>query len=354
MNHRRSLPADSKIMNKKFINLILISIMLPGAFACKTSDIKASVDNHQNHKALSESTWSGVTGKEIKDRILTAPDIIIDYLIAENRLQGFRERPQKAEINEKFFSDIIAAITELPPSVKNHIHEHLVALFLVKELGGTGFCELLRNFDNNRLGFIVIDVDVLCRKANEWASWKENSPFSLDGKHTLAAKIEQKRNNSRKAAIQYILLHEIGHLIGVAKGAHPNWMKGGDPRQWPFSCLSWLTWEGGLKGKSKFDGTFPNREKIKYYSSEDARLASSEIDNTYDQLLGTDFVSLYAATNMYDDFAETYAMYVHVVLQNRPWEIRIIKNGKVIRTITNPILAKRCEAKKRYLDRIFE
>jgi len=46
-------------------------------------------------------------------------------------------------------------------------------------------------------------------------------------------------------------------------------------------------------------------------------------------------------------------MYVHVILQNRPWKIRIIKEGKKELEITNPILDKRCETKKSYLDRMF-
>jgi hypothetical protein len=57
---------------------------------------------------------------------------------------------------------------------------------------------------------------------------------------------------------------------------------------------------------------------------------------------------------MYDDFAETYAMYVHVVLQKRPWKITIKKGDEPIREITNPILNKRCKKKKRYFDEMFK
>jgi hypothetical protein len=57
---------------------------------------------------------------------------------------------------------------------------------------------------------------------------------------------------------------------------------------------------------------------------------------------------------MYDDFAETYAMYVHVVLQKRPWKVTIKKGDEPIREITNPILNKRCKKKKRYFDEMFK
>ncbi|MBU1712674.1 MAG: hypothetical protein KKD47_06165 [Proteobacteria bacterium] len=327
--------------------------MLLWAFSSHAADKETLFNELKKHEALSASTWSGLIGKEIKDRILPAPDIIIDYLIKDNQLQGYKEIPHKAEIDDEFFSDIVQAIAELPQSVRDHIHEHLVAVFLVEELGGTGYCELLRDFNKNRLGFIVLDVGSLDRKANEWVSWRENSPFAMKGLYTIEAEIEQKRNDTRMGAIQYILLHEIGHLIGVAKGAHPHWVTGGNPQKWPFTKLSWLTLAVGLKGKSKFDGTFSKRSEIKYYSFENALLTSKEINEIYGHFLKTDFVSLFAATNMYDDFAETYAMYVHVILQNRPWKIRIMKEGKKESEITTPIFDKRCEAKKSYLDKMF-
>jgi hypothetical protein len=297
---------------------------------------------------------SKFVGKDIKSRILPAPDIIIDYLRKDNQFQGYNERPKKPEIDPEFLSDIVRAVVELPEAVRSHFHEHVVAVFLVEELGGTAYGELLKDFDNNKLGFVVLDVGSLNRKANEWISWRANSPFAMKGIFIIEAEIEPKSNDYRKAAIQYILLHEVGHLVGVAKEAHPNLFVGGHPKKWPFTKLSWLTLERGFKGKSKYDETFTNRSKLKFYSFKDAPLTSKDIDLTYSQLSKTDFVSLYAATNMYDDFAETYAMYVHVVLQNRPWKIRIMKEGKTVKEITNPILDKRCETKKRYLDKMLK
>jgi hypothetical protein len=67
----------------------------------------------------------------------------------------------------------------------------------------------------------------------------------------------------------------------------------------------------------------------------------------------TDFVSLYAATNMYDDFAETYAMYVHVILQKRIWKIEIKKEAETIMETVNFIPEKRCEKKKLYFAELF-
>jgi len=341
-------------MNMKLLFSLICSITLLSVSPLNAANKKALLKELKEHKARSASTWSEFTGKGIRDRVLHAPDIIIDYLRKDNQFQGYKEQPKKPAIDPEFFSDIINAVVEFPKAVKNHIDKHLVAVFLVEGLGGTAYGELLNDFDNNKLGFIVLDVISLNRKANEWATWRENSPFAMSGMYVIEAEIEPKKNDTRKAAIQYILLHEVGHLVGVAKGAHPNWFEGGHPQKWPFTKLSWLTLERGFEGKSKFDETFINRNKLKFYSFRDAPLSSKEIDETYWQLSKTNFVSLYASTNMYDDFAETYAMYVHVILQKRPWKIRIKKEDEPIRDITNPILDKRCKNKKRYFDEMFK
>lgn len=341
-------------MNMKLLFSLICSITLLSVSPLNATNKKALLRELKEHKARSASTWSEFTGKGIRDRVLHAPDIIIDYLRKDNQFQGYKEQPQKPAIDPEFLSDIINAVVEFPKAVRNHIDKHLVAVFLVEELGGTAYGELLNDFDNNKLGFIVLDVISLNRKANEWAAWRENSPFAMSGMYVIEAEIEPKENDNRKAAIQYILLHEVGHLVGVAKGAHPNWFEGGHPQKWPFTKLSWLTLERGFEGKSKFDETFTNRNKLKFYSFRDAPLSSKEIDETYWQLSKTNFVSLYASTNMYDDFAETYAMYVHVILQKRPWKIRIKKEDEPIRDITNPILDKRCKNKKRYFDEMFK
>ena len=335
------------------IAILLCSMILIFGGSLFAADNEALQKQLNQHAARSASTWTGFSGRAIGERIVPAPDVILDYLLKDNQVQGYTEVPKRPDVDPAFLSDIVNAVTEMPASVREHFAQHVVAIFLVKELGGTAYTELLRDVDANKQGFIVLDVGSLSRKANEWFAWKANSPFTTKGAYKIEAEIERQANDTRKSAIQYILLHEMGHLMGVVTGAHPSWIAGGDPQQWPFTRLSWLTLEKGFDGKSKFEKTFTNRRKLKFYAFNDAALTADQIDETYGQLLETDFVSLYAATNMYDDFAETYAMYVHLVLQKLPWKIRIIKEGKTVRALENPILEKRCEDKRKYLDKIF-
>lgn len=338
---------------KSIITLLSLLIVAIGSTSF-AADQDPSLNELQQHGARSRSTWPDLLRKDARERVQPAPDIVIDYLRKDNELNGYRERPRRAEVDPSFMKDIHAAIDELPSMVKRHIEEHVVGVFLVHELGTTGYAELLNNFDENKLGFIVFDVDFLQKKANEWISWRENSPFRREGLYAIAAEIESVQNDSRKAAVQYILLHEVGHLVGVAKGAHPNWFVGGDPKGWPFGGFSWLTHKAVFTGESKYDGFFPTRTEVKYYAFENASLSSKAIREIYEKLSRTDFVSLYAATNMYDDFAETYAMYVHVRLQNRPWVLRVLREGKTVLEIGERILETRVSKKTEYMNGLFK
>jgi hypothetical protein len=354
-NKKHCLPLTSMFnINMKSIIMLLLSFIIAAAFPVFASDQDQLFKELQQHKARLLSTWSGLPGKDLKERVQLSPDVIIDYLKKDNELNGYKERPLKPKVDTSFMKDIEAAIDELPEIVKKHIKDHVVAVFLVQELGTTGYGELLKNFDENKLGFIVLDVDFLNKKANDWISWRENSPFKDKGVYTIEAEIELKENDSRKSAIQYILLHEVGHLVGAAKGAHPDWFAGGDPRAWPFTGFSWLAHKTILQGESKYDDFFHTRKDLKFYAFQNAALSSEAIMETYRDLSRTDFVSLYAATNMYDDFAETYAMYVHVKLQNKPWIARVMKEGKIVIEIKEPILEARLIKKKEYMDKLFK
>ena len=305
----------------------------------------------QQHEARDHATWEGWDSREISERIIPAPDVIIDYLRKDNIYNGWEEIPEAARIDPAFHADIISAFVNLPEAVQKHFREYTVAVFLVRQLGGTAYGEVLREYEDIRKGFIVLDVEPLKRAANEWAAWKENSAFAGNGPYRLEAIIEKKEPADRIHAIQYILLHEIGHMVGFAERAYPNLLKGGDPEKWSFSKLSWRSSNGDYE--SRFDDDFEKRKSVRYYRFDDAELRSEDIPGVYQSLVRTDFVSLYAATSMYDDFAETYAMYVHVVVQDRPWTLRIMRGSEKVEEIDRPILERRCSAKKEFLDELF-
>ena len=71
----------------------------------------------------------------------------------------------------------------------------------------------------------------------------------------------------------------------------------------------------------------------------------------YDELEGTNFPTLYASTHPADDWAESFAGYVHSVLLGKPFEIRIYRGKKLIKAYGSCWEAPRCAEKRKYIER---
>ena len=304
-----------------------------------------------DHKARTLAVWSGWQNKDIKERVVPAPAVLLDYLRKDNKLNGFEQVPRSPTQWRPFADEVCEAIDEFPPEVRKQLNEHAVGIFLVSDLGSSAYAEVVKDAAPRSLGFIVLDDQALNKKANEWATWKENTPFEPSSGLEARMIIEPEAGDRRKNALSYILLHELGHLVGVAEKAHVSWWGKANPEEYPFSAISWTEKNGAVV--SRWDETFGNRKKVKFYADEKSRLPGDERLGIYTGLAKTDFVSLYAATGIYDDFAETYAMYVHVVMQKRPWELEILKDGKSILKVTEPIRRERFQAKRAFLETLF-
>jgi hypothetical protein len=200
---------------------------------------------------------------------------------------------------------------------------------VINDLGGSAYTESIVGSNGNLVaGFVVLDASVLNQNANQWATWKETSPFKADGKIQLLAEIETSKDDNRKNALQYILLHEFGHVISIGLESIVPWSL--DPtaisslKRFSFTELSWRIKNGQFV--SLYDGKKLDRTGLRYYGPESKRLPSTNALGLYQDLQNTNFPTLYAATNPQDDFAESFVTYVHSIQMKRPWKIRL--NGK--------------------------
>jgi hypothetical protein len=138
---------------------------------------------------------------------------------------------------------------------------------------------------------------------------------------------------------------------------HPLWSissKKIDAEDYPFLDTSWAVDPAGNGYLRKIEQKFPLPGQIIYYKPSDDRPSAARIPEYYDWLAKTDFVTLYGATNPYDDFAESLVTYVHTVLQKRPFEIRVVRNGQVERTVKACWDEPRCKAKRAVLEEFLD
>ena len=308
------------------------------------------------HVAGKIGTWRTAMSLPLAERIGPAPASLVEYITLDNIRGGYPERPKAAALDADFLADVKAAVAELPAKLWAVFDKRLVGLFFVNDLGGTGFTEYV--FDANGrpvAAYVVFDAKVLSQKtANAWATWKENTPFKPDPFYKLHARIESDSDDNRKNAIQYILLHELGHVFSVSKQIHPPWnVEPKDVKKqevYPFFDLSWKLDRPKNQYTTRLEKTFPQRRNTVYYFG--PKLGAFDMVPTYQNLQQTNFPSLYAATHPGDDFAESFASYVHVVMMKRPWEIELQVGEEVMRTVGSCWGEVRCAKKQEVLERL--
>jgi len=67
---------------------------------------------------------------------------------------------------------------------------------------------------------------------------------------------------------------------------------------------------------------------------------------------GTNYPTLYAATSPWEDFADSFAHYMHCVRQGKPYEIRIRDEGIPDAVFTPCWDDTRCRAKRAFLEKV--
>lgn len=319
---------------------------------CTKGDKACAREVLKRHPAKKHDFWKAALAKPVEQRIGPAPAELIEILALDNVVHGYPNKPRAPRLTAGFVADVQLALAGMPEPVKRRLSAKLAGIYFVDDIGGTGFTdEIEATSGEPTVGFIILDPSVLTRKANEWASWKDNTPFKPDPRWKLAVRIEEDSGNSRANAIQYILLHEIAHVLSIGENIHPSWTLSPrevrPTREYPWFQQSWRV--SGDTYESAFDAEFPQRKNVVFYFG--AKLEAGAMPATYAALERTSFPTLYAATHPADDFAEAFASYVHVVLMKKPFEVLLAHDGKVVKTYAACWNEPRCRRKKAFLER---
>ena len=346
---REGRPSKSIFVICAFLSIVLSSC------ACHTYYLRAKSLHHPTRNiGFWGADWQQ---SPLSQRIAAAPEELAEKIRIENMIEGFPEKPVPDKPSPEFFAAITQIAAVLPAKARKLAEERIIGIYVVRNLGGTGYAEaVLDDKGEERYAVIVLDREVLLsRKANEWATWKEGSVFrAAPGRDIrLRVNIETEENDTVVNAIQYILLHEMGHALGMAGTVHSSWSADvlvSDA--YPFSQLSWKA--EGKKVESLFDERFPERRSIHAYAFNKAALTLEQAPATYRSLVQyTNYPTIHAAVNVWEDFAESFANYLHIAVENKPYQVKLYKDGQW-KTVLDPCWQEaRCRAKKAFMTEWF-
>ncbi len=299
--------------------------------------------------------YEGLLQRPLVERVQPADAAVLDRAHATNLTYGDDVRPRAADPADPLAQVVREVLDALPPPVSRLAGRHLAAVYLVQGDVGTATTEGVQD----RAGrwshaYIVLNLTALGRDANAWAAWKEGSAFRPSPGYALRFTLEPPEHDDRAGAVRFILLHELGHVLGLALGVHGDW---DDPSPEPlpatrrsaFVALSWAY--GPAQGphkagmRSRYAERFPLLSQVAFYRFDKAPTALSAAPQIYAELAQTNFPSLYATQELFDDFAEAFAITVHTRLLGRPYRVEVLHDGQPVQVFSSCIATGACADK---------
>ncbi|MCZ8344384.1 MAG: hypothetical protein O9301_15225 [Leptospira sp.] len=270
----------------------------------------------------------------------------LKVLTEVNAIDGVEEIPRSSKEKAKF--DLLLQRINFPEKIEFILDTSIFGIYFVQGLGVTGLTSFVIDESKNTVGGIVyLDTDLITLPANDWASFKDNTAFHQMPNERLTIQISEE--NRTEDTLKFIILHELGHIVSVMKNQVPSFQaEFRDFSKFPLFKDVWTT-----ETESLYDQTFfPERSKIKFYSKTPELQIFPEGLSIYRKLKNSAFVSLYAATNGDDSFAEAFAQYVFVVLEKKKYKVQIQRFGKVEFSLENPILLESGRRYREYFESI--
>jgi hypothetical protein len=282
------------------------------------------------------------------------PQELIQYIREDAERKGIAASPAATTVSETDLSQLKQILMRLPSPVMDLARSKVQFIGLVSGLGSSGYSHSTYSSEGiPEGGIIVFDQSILKKSSNEWFTERENTPFKCAEPERLVGKMSRDRKDVL-ASVQYIFFHELAHVFSEGTSINPYLgapARIGEIESSNFGKISWSV--SDEKYVSKFDSKFQKRPFVKYYASAADQLPCSDQEAIYEQLGGTDFPALYAVSSPFEDFAESFANFVHVAVLKRPFSLAYrSKHGKAKHYM--PCWGNvRCQEKEAYLKEVY-
>jgi hypothetical protein len=244
-----------------------------------------------------------------------------------------RETKQRL-VPPDFAADLAEVIRGLPRPFANLFERHVCAVVLIHGAPMSGTLAMLGKEPGRSLVFL--NADYLNQSPNSWLVFKEKSPFQPSAAWGLRGKLAEPDQDTRKVLLEFVLVHELGHVVSRAME--------GDPTIAAFMRASWPR-QDALAATPLVH--YPERSNL-------APLPDDKIEAYFDLIASGPFPSPASVSNSDEDFADSIATYMHTVLRGRPWELELERGGQVLRSLHTCWDEARCSAKRQLIEQLLQ
>lgn len=307
----------------RFIASLLIAISLSGLNSCERASSVSSLMSSNNQNLMSQDyvpDFFVIISKEpeVKEEPSNCRENIakvaclVDPISGEG-IPGNIERPC-LEGSEKYAKPFEDLHDHFPPALQKMFCS-LTHIYIEKSVVGTAYAGTILNESGDILGAqmgirqSVIDEDL---NLSTWASWKEQLNFGgVTQSFTLTEGMPQhitSTDGDVSDFLYFVVAHEFGHIFDFANNLNAT-----DPAcegdACPFAKASWgeLSWESPQLANAEND--FMDRTGLCFYWCETNTINLDRVPQLYRDLQRSNFISTYAASNPWDDFADSLAYF---------------------------------------------
>lgn len=258
----------------------------------------------KTHPGAQSGNWNlSALNLPVEKRAGPAPETALRYARDLNRAEGYSEVPVPADLPEGTKLALIRAIQKLDPLVRKVAADSLIGIYFCRNLGSSALTGFILDENQKAIaGYILFDVDKLSRPANEWVTFRENTAFASEAagvRYTIAAESE----NTVAGSYLYLMVHELAHIHSEVNKKTVSLISppSSETVTGPFFSHSWISYS-----VSRYDSSIPWRSRVRFYLPEPSLPGNRQkVSDIYEDLDRTNFVSLYAMINPWEDFAET-------------------------------------------------
>jgi hypothetical protein len=238
----------------------------------------------------------------LAERVQAMPDDLLKSLIDFDQSIGIKNTDYKARIlatDEK--ASFMDYVELLPARYRETFRNKLLAVYFVDNFAGAGMTDWLVDEQGVFYYYMILNSALLAESLDGWLTYRENSFFA--GGSPFSIKI---RTGTNYKALLYGLLHEGGHIVDIEYHVTPYLdepHKTALKQESEVSDFTRGVWEGQKKPVSGH--AFNNQDGLNVYGIFNRELIpGAEMEVMFRQLSRTPFVSFYAGTAWYEDFAD--------------------------------------------------
>lgn len=268
-------------------------------------------------------------------------------------------RTHKLEVprsTQSFRHELKVAIDQLPQEVKSILRDHLVGVHVVGNLSmpGMPYISGLAIPQSGTFGGNDGTTSVLVDRLYSDTGMLERGITmglrikSPDQRYVILARIAKKGEKERFVMLQYLLLHEFGHVVDNSRSfvSDAEELPIDDPEACGFACYSWKS-QTAPKGDGRIS------EVVLALRNGQFRRMLEAAPDLMNAIKQSNFESLYSTSGPGEDFAENFATYVHTIIMGRPWRLSLFVEGKKTDEMTSCHLDGRCPQKTAFFDKLF-